>query len=155
MLKDNEVRIIELGEINHNSNVHMQKQNILFKKFESNFNQLQEDVEEEYKDDKQKIRKLDDVLLKLNKLKVNLENKIFFTQEPDARLKIAVIKKAVAMVKTRAVLIQNSTLLNKMADYELELDELRQKVSVSILHYYKFRLKTVKKLKISNLRSPT
>jgi hypothetical protein len=93
--------------------------------------------------------------LKLNKLKVNLENKIFFTQEPDARLKIAVIKKAVAMVKTRAVLIQNSTLLNKMADYELELDELRQKVSVSILHYYKFRPKTVKKLKISNLRSPT
>jgi hypothetical protein len=137
MLKDNEVRIIELSEINHNSKIHMQKQNIMFKKFESNFNQLRIDVEEEYKDDKQKIRKLDDVLLKLNKLKVNLENKIFFIQEPDARFKIAVIKKAVAMTKTRAVLIQNSTLLNKMADYELELDELRQKVSVSYSSFLK------------------
>lgn len=130
MLKDNEVKIIELTEINQNLTLQVKNQDKLLKKFESNFNQLQNEVQEEYKEDKNKIQKLDDLLIKMNKLKANLENKIFFTQEPDARWKIAEIKKAIAMTKTKAVLIQNATLQNKLAENELELDELRQKVNV-------------------------
>lgn len=33
------------------------------------------------------------------------------------------------MAKTKAVLIQNSTLQDKIASYELEIDDLKQKIA--------------------------
>ena len=137
MLKDNETKIIELTEQNQSLQKAINAKNEALQNLQENISIKNGDVENHGKITSKNTKKgavekkeenLNNILLKLQNIKRSIKTTEMLRKEPDLINKISIIKKSIAMAKTKAVLIQNASLQEKVANYELEIDTLKQKL---------------------------
>ncbi|CAI2387385.1 unnamed protein product [Moneuplotes crassus] len=125
LIKENEYKIIELSDTNKLLTEKIMDLEGKLEQFKPHKSQAEVS--------KTDFKKLSDISQKLKQFKEDIDFNLFTRKDPDSFGKICMIKKAIAMAKTKAVLAQNAKLQERVANQDLEIDDLKHKLENQIL----------------------